>query len=88
MTGVPTLSIHSRYFPAGLFEGSDLAPFVARDPEAARVWIENYLAKPLEDAERESRLIREAAIETFGIDTIAAQWGAYLGVPVRQAVAA
>lgn len=79
MSGVPTLSISAEDWGKGwdgadLFEGDEItysaaAPYLARDT----------LAKALGSVEIEtSRIMRQRAIDLFGIETIGAQWRAFL----------
>ncbi len=91
MTGIPVVSIGPKWmgiFPYGpdLFEGHELAPFMADSPQAARAWIEATLAAPLDEKRdngvtprEEAALLRERTIALFGIETVAAGWKAFLG---------
>ncbi len=94
MTGVPTISIGPQYFPAGLFEGHEIAPWQAHDPEAAHGWLEATCATPLDEVRdngvtphQESQSIRRQAIALFGAETIGAQWRDYLGASAMRAAA-
>jgi glycosyltransferase involved in cell wall biosynthesis len=85
MTGIPVVSIGPSWmkiFPYGpdLFEGHELGWKWADDPSIARELLEVYLRNH-EAAQFDSTIIRQRAIDTFGKDTIAAQWKAYLGAP-------
>jgi glycosyltransferase involved in cell wall biosynthesis len=96
MTGVPTISMSPKtWWEPDLFEGHELAPWMADSPQAAHAWLEATLAAPVDVPRdngatplRESAQIRKQAIEVFGIENIAPQWAAFLGLPVRQLVAA
>jgi hypothetical protein len=88
MTGVPTISMSpATWWEPDLFEGHELAPWVADSPEAARAWLTATLDAPLRWRRdngstplRESAQIRKQAIEVFGIESIAPQWAAFLGL--------
>jgi glycosyltransferase involved in cell wall biosynthesis len=85
MTGIPVVSIGPswmRIFPYGpeLFEGHELGWRWSDDPAIARSLLQLYLENP-EAAQLDSNITRLRAIDTFGKDTIAAQWKAYLGAP-------
>lgn len=96
MTGVPTVSIGpaawARYAPWTLFEGHELAPYSFDDPAEAREYLWQMCLDPDRwdsgHVEGISSATRERAIELFGIETVSAQWASFLGVPVREAVAA
>lgn len=90
MTGVPVVSIgpeHMSIFPYGpaMFEGHEIAMEWSDDPAAANRKLRLLLEKPNRMV---SDFIRAQTIKEFGIDTVAPQWAAYLGVEVPQAVAA
>lgn len=83
MTGTPVVSIGPSYMqmlPYGphLFEGHELVPLGGFDEiEDARAELRKLIAEP--DYAREvSRIQRAQAIETFGIERVAADWHAYL----------
>jgi hypothetical protein len=85
MTGIPVVSIgpeHMRIFPysADLFEGREIAHRGHLTAEDTRNTVANLLRYP-----DPRPYERQRAIELFGIDTIAAQWNAYLGAPVKVA---
>lgn len=83
MTGIPVVSIgpsHMRIFPYGpeLFEGHELTRIGHEIPEGAREALRGMiddwdLARSI-GAEQRAR-----AIDLFGMETIAAQWRAFLG---------
>ena len=80
MTGIPVVSIGPRWmsvFPYGpnLFEGHELAVNWTDDPDEARGVLAAWLAG---DTGNQSALMRQRAIDLFGIDTIRAQWAEYL----------
>lgn len=83
LTGVPVISIgpSSMWLPS-LFEGHEIAPWMAADAAAAHAWLEATLARPLDEAMSESRDIRQAAIDLFSYDVIAPQWADLLGAKV------
>ncbi len=92
MTGIPTVSIGPDWMcilPYGhlMLEMHELAPLWANDPAEAR----KVLAELLLDhdyAKEVSAKQRAFAIETFGMETIKAQWAAYLqGAMVPELVA-
>jgi hypothetical protein len=83
MTGVPVVSIgpsHMQIAPYGsqLFEGHEIAGAWSDSPERARVMLHSLLVDD-EGAVAASQEAREKAKELFGMDTIAKQWGAFLG---------
>jgi hypothetical protein len=88
MTGIPVVSIGPAWmgvFPYGpdLFEGHELATDGGdhlNDPAVAHRFLKGYLEDP-SYARAASVLTRDTAIKTFGKDTIAAQWRAFLGAP-------
>jgi hypothetical protein len=85
MTGIPVVSIGPewmRIFPFGsqMFEGHELALDYENSPAAARSLLDDHLSNSPNVSY--SELQREGAIELFGIDTIADQWAALLGVKV------
>lgn len=82
MTGVPVVSIGPswmRILPYGreLFEGHEIAPLSTDDPAAARKLLTMLLADAAVAAEY-GKSGQQRAIEMFGMDTIAAQWQAFL----------
>lgn len=93
---------YMRIFPYGpsLFEGHEIARWSSIDQmqdghtRSHEQHVKNtreMLRLALDDHEyatRWSEDTRKRAIELFGMDTIAAQWASYLGVPVRAEVAA
>jgi hypothetical protein len=88
MTGVPTISMSpATWWEPDLFEGHELAPWMAADAQAAHAWLEATLAAPVDVVRdngstplRESAQIRAKAIEVFGIENIGPQWAAFLGL--------
>ena len=85
MTGVPVISVTQQVFGSSLFEGAYLSPWQAATPAAARTWLKTALERPVDLAwdngmspRQESEYIRQAAIDTFGMDTIGPQWTAFL----------
>jgi hypothetical protein len=84
MTGVPVLSINK--YPddwiGDLFEGPDILRSGGgyTDPEDARTELAYLLAgRDMDGARRHGAALRKLAIETFGIETIGAQWADFLG---------
>jgi hypothetical protein len=93
MTGMPVVSIGPawmRLFPYGpaLFEGGDLVAFEHalqgrvndgfNKPDAAHDALRFFLEE-CDAAKDVGQRMRERAVELFGMDTIGAQWQAYLG---------
>ena len=87
MTGVPVMSITRQTFGTPLFEGDALASWIIDTPQHAREVLPRFLDKDLEQALNESRHIRQAAIDTFGMDAVGPLWVQFLGAPAM-AVAA
>jgi glycosyltransferase involved in cell wall biosynthesis len=93
MTGIPVVSIGPswmRIFPFGpaLFEGHELVGmngstkvFPYDSPADARLALQLYVEHD-GWAPTNSDIFRRRAIDLFGIDTIADQWAAHLGVKV------
>lgn len=86
MTGIPVVSIgpsHMRIFPYGpdLFEGHEITGLGYDDPQDARATLEDILGDESR-AESIGYVMRQRAIDLFGIDTIRDQWAEYLGVKV------
>src|ERR1035437_381166 len=85
MTGVPVVSIGANWmtmFPYGpeMFEGQNIARIACQDPAEANTFLRSMLDENERDFWRDfSKTQREGAIRMFGIDTIGAQWKAYLG---------
>jgi glycosyltransferase involved in cell wall biosynthesis len=82
MTGVPVVSIGPswmRIFPHGseLFEGHEFAFAHSDDPETVRTTLSTFLREP-ELAARCSQHQRHRAIQTFGLEPVAAAWQAFL----------
>jgi hypothetical protein len=83
MTGIPVVSLGPDWFcilPYGhlLLEQHELSQLWSNDPKVAR----NMLVMLLNDHDAAKAVSvdqRAFAIETFGIDTIKAQWASYLG---------
>ena len=99
MTGTPVVSIPPRFmrlFPYGdmLFEGWDIIGPSGETPESdhsAFIQAHDHLEELLNSehlARRRSQFMRDRAIDLFGIDKIAAQWAAFLGVEMPATVAA
>jgi hypothetical protein len=90
MTGIPVVSIGPewmRIFPYGpqMFEGHELVGWSASPDSDQVISTRGLLSDALkfeESAANHSRVMRERAIDLFGIDTVADQWAAYLGVKV------
>lgn len=80
LAGVPVVSIGPGAWmgPAELFEAHEIAGDWADDPDEARMKIAGLLGEP--DHER-SETVRLRAEALFGIETIGAQWRAFLGEP-------
>lgn len=93
MTGVPIVSIGPdwcRIFDYGpdLFEAHELSPYWSNDEDMARAHVQAILRDP-KLAEGISEWQRVQAFKTFGVETIAPQWDAYLSVGAKkEAVAA
>lgn len=86
MTGIPVVSIgavNMRIFPYGpqMFEAPWLVGWASPDAEGARYLLEKGLTNKMW-AHAYSGFGRTTAVETFGLDTIADQWAALLGVGV------
>ncbi len=83
MTGIPVVSIGPswmRIFPYGseMFEGHELTAISYEDPAHARVALQVFL-EDNDHARQISEVHRNIALKLFGIDSIGAQWKAYLG---------
>ncbi len=90
MTGIPVVSIGPewmRIFPYGpaMFEAAEIVSDDGMDYGDANSieWVRARLGRMMDyEAEEHSACMRRKAISLFGIDTIADQWAAYLGVKV------
>jgi hypothetical protein len=94
MTGIPVVSVGPEWFrilPYGerMFEGHEIAPLWAQNPEDAHGHLERMLREPAYASEIGAES-RARALDLFGKDRIKAQWAEYLGaaVPARELVAA
>lgn len=90
MSGVPVVSMGpASWWAPDLFEGHELTGSLPPndDPKHARDTLEFLLNEP-DYARGFSMGMRRTAIDLFGIEHIAPQWASYLGLPVRELVAA
>jgi len=82
MTGIPVVSIGAGAWagPDELWEGAELTMWWSDTPQGARALLRDLLNdKAL--AAQVSATQRERAIDLFGIETVGAQWRAFLGEP-------
>jgi hypothetical protein len=83
LSGVPVVSIGPGAFPAGLFEGHEIAWRAHDEPLLAKYGLQDML-NDVVWAEEVSADSRARAVELFGMDTIGPQWLDFLGMSTGQ----
>ena len=87
LTGTPVVSMPAdSWWAPDLFEGPEITRMSGSAHEARRL-LQTFLADK-EHAALVGSHQRQLALDLFGIENIAPQWAAFLGLPVRELVAA
>ena len=88
MTGVPVVSMGPKsWWVPDLFEGCEITARCSDDPRMAATHL-RWILDDDAHARSLSEWTRREALDLFGIANVAPQWAAYLGLPVRELVAA